>query len=77
MMATVKLNCFPEKHGVSKHHSPRMILYHENLDHERHCNFVTGEHVQGDNDVNRTDTNEARALDCLCLRPTSSSQDGC
>jgi hypothetical protein len=36
MESTKKLNFFPNRHGVSKHYSPRMILHHENLDYDRH-----------------------------------------
>ena len=74
MMETVKLNYFPAKHGMNKHCRPRITLHRENLDCERHCNFVTGECAQGDNDANRTSANESRTLDCLRLRPTVSSK---
>jgi hypothetical protein len=32
--STKKLNFFPNKYGVSKVFSPRMIMHHENLDYE-------------------------------------------
>ena len=67
MMATVKLNYFPAKHRVSKYYSSRMILHCENLDYKKHTKFVIGEYVQGDNDINPTNTNEAHILDCLYL----------
>jgi hypothetical protein len=35
--AARKLNYFPNKNGVSKHYSPRMIVAQENLDCDRHC----------------------------------------
>jgi hypothetical protein len=38
MESAKKLNFFPNKYGVSKVFSPRMIsMHHENLDYERHC----------------------------------------
>ena len=44
--STRKLNFFPNKHGVSKHFSPRMILHQENLDYDRHCVYIFGEYIQ-------------------------------
>jgi hypothetical protein len=37
MESAKKLNYFPNKNGVSKYYSPRMILHQENIDYERHC----------------------------------------
>ena len=76
MNSARKLNFFPAKHGVSKHCSPRMMLRHENLDCQRDCAHVTGKHVQGNNEVKLANANEARALDCLYLRPAESAQNG-
>ena len=74
MGATRKLNYFPARYGVSKYYSPRMILHHQNLDFEHDCSFVTGEYVQGNNEVKKTNNQEARTLDCLHLRPLNNHQ---
>ena len=71
-----KLSCFPVKHSVSKHHSPRMTLHQENLDYEKHCKHALGEYVQAHEDETVKNNNAPRLLDCSCLRPTSSHQGG-
>lgn len=75
MESARKLNFFPAKQGVSKHYSPRMILHHENLDYNRHCKFAFGEYVLGHDEPSPTNTQAARALDCIYLCP-SSGQSG-
>ncbi len=76
MESTKKLNFFPNKHGVSKHYSRRMILHQENLDYNRHCKFVFGEYVQAHDEPQNTNTNAPRSLDCIYLRPTDNIQGG-
>jgi hypothetical protein len=44
-----KLNYFPNKNGVSKYYSPRMILHQENIDYDRHCAYRFGEYVLAHN----------------------------
>lgn len=53
-----------------------MILHQENLDYERHCTFILGEYVQARDDPKKTNSNAARTLDCLYLRPSESRQLG-
>jgi hypothetical protein len=62
-----KLNFFPNKYGVSKVFSPRMIMHHENLDYERHCKYQIGEFVQAHEEPTHTNTNAPRSLDCIYL----------
>ena len=69
-----KLNYFPNKYGVSKYFSPRMILHQENIDYDKHCRFVFGEYVQAHHEPRPLNNQEARSLDCLYLRPTTSAQ---
>jgi hypothetical protein len=76
MESTKKLNFFPNRHGVSKHYSPRMILHQENLDYNRHCQFVLGEYVQAHDEPSPSNTNAPRTLDCIYLRPTDNAQGG-
>jgi len=74
--AARKLNFFPNKHGVSKYFSLRMILHQENIDYNRHCKHALGDYVQAHDDNDHKNTTAARSLDCLYLRPTSSKQEG-
>ena len=71
-----KLNFFPNKNGVSKYFSPRMILHKENLDFKKHCKYVLGEYVQAFEDEASKNNNKPRTLDCLYLRPTNNHQLG-
>ena len=53
-----------------------MILHQENLDYAKHGLYTFGEYVLGHNEPNPSNTEEARALDCIYLRPTSNMQGG-
>jgi hypothetical protein len=76
MESAKKLNYFPNKNGVSKYYSPRMILHQENIDYERHCEYRIGEYVLAHDEPARTNTNAPRALDCIYLCATESIQEG-
>jgi hypothetical protein len=76
MESTKKLNFFPNKNGVSKYFSPRMIMHQENLDYERHCSYHIGEYVQAHDEPMHTNTNAPRSLDCIYLRPMDNAQGG-
>jgi hypothetical protein len=76
MESTKKLNYFPNKYGVSKVFSPRMIMHHEKLDYERHCKYQIGEFVQARKEPNHTNTNAPRSLDCIYLRRMDNAQGG-
>jgi hypothetical protein len=41
-----KLNFFPAKNGISQYYSPRVILHHQNLDYDKHCQYAFGTYVQ-------------------------------
>jgi hypothetical protein len=56
-----KLNYFPNKHGISKHYSPRMIVAQENLDSDRHCKYACGDYVQAHEEPLKSNTNAARS----------------
>ena len=64
-----KLTFFPNKRGISKYYSPRMIIHQENLDYKKHCNHSFGEYVLAHNENDRQ-----QKLDCIYLRPTASNQ---
>jgi hypothetical protein len=76
MESTKKLNFFPNRHGVSKHYRPRMILHQDNLDYDCHCKYILGEYVQAHDKPSPSNTNAARLLDCIYLRPTDNAQGG-
>jgi len=73
---TKKLNYFPAQNGVSKYYIPRMILHKQNINFDKHCKYVFGEYVKAHDKPTHSNTNEARSLDCIYLRPVSSSQGG-
>jgi hypothetical protein len=71
-----KLNFFPAKYGVSKYYSPRMIMHQQNLDYDKHCKFSFGTYVQAHDEPQPSNTQQARTLDCIYLRPTANTQGG-
>jgi hypothetical protein len=76
MESAKKLNYFPNKNGMSKYYSPRMILHQENIDYDRHCEYRFGEYVLAHDEPKRTNTNAPRALDCIYLRVVDNIQGG-
>jgi hypothetical protein len=76
MESTQKLNFFPDKNGVSKYFSPRMIMHQETFDYARHCKYQIGKYVQAHDELDRTNTNAPRSLDCIYLRPRDNAQGG-
>ena len=76
MESTKKLNFFPNKNGVSKHYSPRMIVHKENIDYNKQCVHVFGEYVLAHEEPIHKNTNAPRALDCIYLRPMHNAQGG-
>jgi len=53
-----------------------MILHQQNINFDKHCKYVFGEYVQAHDEPTHSNTNEACSLDCIYLRPVSSSQGG-
>jgi hypothetical protein len=76
MIQTNQLNLFPAKGGVSKYYSPRMILTQEVLDYEKHFKIPFGSFVQATHESEKKNSNLARTLDCIYLRPNNSMQGG-
>ena len=69
MESAKKPNYFPNKHGISKYFSPRQILHRENLDYEKHCKYYFGQYVQAHDEPQPLNSQEARTLDALYMRP--------
>ena len=69
MEAARKLNYFPAKYGISQHYSPRQIMHQQTLDYEKHCKFVFGSYVQAHDEPAPTNTQAARTIDAIYLRP--------
>ena len=61
-------------HGVSKHHSPRMMLHKEKIAFDSHCAHGIRECVQGEKDPDRSNSNAPRTLDYLNLRSSCDAQ---
>jgi len=70
-----KLNYFPNKHGISKYFSPRLIVTREPLDYKRHCQFPLGAYVQAHDEPQPSNTQAPRTLDAVYLRPTDTGHD--
>ena len=68
--AVMKLNLFPSRNGLSKCFSPHMLVTNEILDCERHFRFAHGEAVLVHNPKRPTNTQAARAILCVHLRPS-------
>jgi hypothetical protein len=76
MVQTSQLNLFPAKGGVSKHYSPRAILTQQVLEYDKHCKIPFGSFVQANHETDRTNSNIARTIDCIYLRPSNTIQGG-
>ena len=72
-----KMNWFPNKHGISDHLSPRMILSREPLDFKKHCVCPFGQYVQASDEPKESEknTNVERTMDALYIRPTSTGHE--
>ena len=70
MVCARQLNLFPAKHGISKHYSPHMIITGRNFDYKKYCVCEFGAYVQGT--TKTTNTNLARTIDAIYLRPANS-----
>ena len=74
MVCARQLNLFPAKHGISKHYSPHMIITGRNFDYKKYCVCEFGAYVQGT--TKTTNTNLARTIDAIYLRPANSINGG-
>ena len=76
MESAKKLNYFPPKGGISPYYSPRMIVHHENLEFEKHCEIPFGHYVQAHDEPTHKNSLAPRTRDCLYLRYVSNQQGG-
>ena len=72
-----KSNWFPNKHGVSKYFSPRMIVHQQALDYAKECQHALGAYVQAHDEPKPSDlnTNVQRAIDAIYLRPVTNGHE--
>jgi hypothetical protein len=71
-----QINFFPAKGGISPYYSLRTILGLPVLDYEKHCAVPFGAYVQANHETNQTNSNAARMLDAIYLRPALNMQGG-
>ena len=76
MMITFQLTLMPAKGGISEHYSPHVILGRRNLDYNKHCQFEFGEVVTVTEETEPSNTMEARAVECIYLRPRTDVPQG-
>ena len=70
-----KLNYFPAKYGISQHYSPRQIVHQEKLDFKQHCQYYLGQYVQAHEDHEPRNTQQARTIEALYLRPVKNGHE--
>jgi hypothetical protein len=71
-----KLNLFPAKGGISPYYSPRTILGLPPLHYDKHCVVPFGAYVQANHETNQTNSNAARTIDAIYIRPALNMQGG-
>jgi hypothetical protein len=71
-----KLNLFPAKGGISPYYSPRTILGLPPLDYDKHCAVPFGAYVQANHETIQTNSNAARTIYAIYLRPAVNMQGG-
>jgi len=76
MICADRLNWFPAKGGASPYYSPHVIMTHQDLDYEKHCQVPFGAYVQAYQENNPTNTNAPRTIDAVYLRPMKNKQGG-
>jgi hypothetical protein len=57
-----KLNFFPAKNGISQYYSPHVILHHQNLDYDKHCQYAFGTYVKAHDEPDPSNTNAPHTL---------------
>ena len=67
---------FPARGGCSKTYSPREILHHLPLDYDTQCRIPTLSQVVAHDEPQTSNTNQARAIDAIYLRPLNNAQGG-
>ena len=77
LFAVSALNMTIRLNGVTPHHSPTSIVTGQELDVNKNCSLPFGGYCQvGYYDEPRNDTEIARTIDALALRPTGNAQGG-
>ena len=76
MICTDQLNWFPVKGGISSYYSPKVIMSHQALDYNKHCQVPFGTYVQADQIPDPKNTPAARTIDAIYLRPLLNKQGG-
>lgn len=76
MESARKLNYFPPKDGVSSYYSPREILHGIKLDYQKHCTIPLFAYVQAHDEPEPRNSQHARTIDCIYLRPLANAQGG-
>ena len=69
------LNCYRDKQGVSNEYSPRELVLRWQLG-EKHLKHHFGSYGLAYEDPTRTNTQEPRAVEAICLGPTGNMQRG-
>eukprot|EP00804_Cyclotella_cryptica_P030821 CCRYP_015076-RE/>CCRYP_015076-RE protein AED:0.49 eAED:0.25 QI:0/-1/0/1/-1/1/1/0/834 len=74
--AGLLLNAYVDKQGISNEYSPREIILRWQLRWDKHCKHQFGAYGQAYDDPSSTKTNtqQARSRDVLCLGPTGNIQ---
>ena len=73
---TQLITAFPAKNGISSHYSPYTILTKQHYDYKKHCQFEFGTYVQAFQQNEPSNTNKARTIDGIYLRPIIRSIQG-
>ena len=76
MRATRHLNIFPAKGGISRRFSPFQIIHQRNLDYKKELCFETGTYVLAQQVNSPSNTNMARRIGCIYLRPVTENIQG-
>ena len=70
------LNAFPIKGGISPYLSPRSIVTGRPMDYNKQCVATFGQYVLASTDTKARNSNKARRLDCIYLKPMENDQGG-
>ena len=76
LISTRMLNFFPVKGGILKYYSPNMIMNKSRLDYDKHCKVQFGAYVQAYRETQPKNSQDARTIDAVYLRPTDNQQGG-
>jgi hypothetical protein len=74
--ATMWLNAFPAKGGVSSTLSPRTVLTGDRFDYNKHCRISFGAYAQVHDEPTPSNSQFARTSGAICLGPAANLQGG-